>query len=63
MIEGDFDTIPVEIKLASTITPRSLRGLEGFMADNGSRYGLLINRGKRVERLTDKIIQIPIGLI
>jgi len=60
VIEGDFGTIPVEVKLNATIQPRALRGLENFLADTNSRYGIVINRGKRVELLTDKIVQIPV---
>jgi len=37
--------------------------LENFINDLNVGYGILINRGKRVERLTDKIIQIPVNYI
>ncbi|WGZ96405.1 MAG: DUF4143 domain-containing protein [Candidatus Thiothrix putei] len=60
VIEGEFGTIPVEVKLNATIQPRALRGLENFLTDTNSRYGIVINRGKRVELLTDKIVQIPV---
>ena len=63
VIEGSFGIIPLEIKLDSVVKRISLRGLETFLADTGAPYGLLINRGKRVELLTDKIIQIPVNYI
>jgi hypothetical protein len=60
IIEGTFGTIPVEVKLSSTVKRQSLYGLENFISDMGCKYGILINRAKRVELLTDKIIQIPV---
>ncbi|MEZ5449980.1 MAG: DUF4143 domain-containing protein [Thiolinea sp.] len=51
VIEGDFGTIPVEIKLSATVAQRSLRSLDSFIRDTDCAYGLLINRGKRVELL------------
>jgi uncharacterized protein len=63
VIEGDFGTIPVEIKLSSGMKRLALRGMENFLADTGAPYGILINRGKRVELLTEQIIQIPVNYI
>ncbi len=60
IIEGDFGILPVEIKLNSTIKRQSLRGLENFIKDRQCAFGLLINRGRRIELITDKIIQIPV---
>jgi len=63
IIEGNFGVIPVEIKLGSVVKSQSLRALEIFISDTHAKYGILINRGKRTERLSDKIIQIPINYI
>ena len=63
VIEGNFGIVPVEIKLNSVVKRISLRGLENFLADTKAPYGILVNRGKRVEILTDKIIQIPVNYI
>ncbi len=60
VIEGNFGAIPVEVKLGSTIKRQALRGLENFISDMQSPYGILINRGQRVEQLSNKIIQIPV---
>ena len=38
IIDGDFGTIPVEIKLSSTIKSRSLRGLDSFIKDKQCTY-------------------------
>ena len=62
MIDGPFGTIPIEIKLNSVVKRISLRGLERFLTDQAG-YGILINRGKRPELLTDRIIQIPVNYI
>lgn len=55
--------LPFEIKLNSVVKRKSLRGLELFMKDLGSVYGIVINRGKRIELLTDRIVQIPVQYI
>lgn len=63
VIEGTFGVIPIEVKLNTVVKRQALRGLEGFIADVKSPYGLVINRGKRVEFLSKKIIQIPVHYI
>ncbi len=63
VIEGGFGIIPVEIKLGSVVKRINLRGMENFLADTGATYGILVNRGKRVELVTDKIIQIPVNYL
>ncbi len=63
VVASSSAVLPFEIKLNAMITRKSLRGLELFMKDLGSVYGIVINRGKRVELLTDRIIQIPVQFI
>jgi len=63
IIEGDCGIVPIEIKLGSTVRRTSLRALEIFIKDTGCPYGIVINRAKRVEQLTEKIIQIPVNFI
>ena len=63
VVEGDFGVVPVEIKLNSTVKRKSLRGLQNFIGDMKANYGIVINTGKRVELITDKIIQIPVQCI
>jgi predicted AAA+ superfamily ATPase len=60
VIEGNFGILPVEIKLNTVIKQRDLRGLKNFIDDMKCPYGFVINRGKRIEMLTDKIVQIPV---
>ena len=63
VIEGAFGVVPVEVKLSSLIKRQALSGLENFIADVKCPYGIVINRGKRIEFLTDKILQIPVQFI
>lgn len=60
IVEGEFGLIPIEIKLNSTIKRQSLRGLENFIKDRQCSFGIIVNRGQRIELLTDKIVQIPV---
>ena len=63
VIEGTFGVIPIEVKLNTVVKRQALRGLEGFIADVKSPYGIVINRGKRVEFLSEKIVQMPVQYI
>ena len=60
---GFFGEIPIEIKLNSQINKRLLKGLENFIADMNTPFGLLINRGNTPERISEKIYQIPVNYI
>lgn len=63
VVEGTFGVVPVKIKLNTVTKRQALKGLENFIDDVKCPYGILINRGKRVEFLTDRIVQIPVGFI
>ncbi len=63
VVESISAVLPFEVKLNSVVNRKSLRGLEIFIRDLGCAYGVVINRGKRVELLTDKIVQIPVQYI
>ena len=63
VVESNSAVIPFEIKLSSMVNRKSLRGLELFMKDLNCTYGIVINRGKRVELLTDSIVQIPVQYV
>lgn len=63
VVEGAFGVVPVEIKLNTVVKRQALKGLENFIADVKCPYGIVINRGKRLELLTDKIVQIPVWFI
>jgi uncharacterized protein len=63
ILEGEFDTLPIEIKYASTANERELRTLETFLDEHQLPFGLLINNGERVTRLTPRILQLPLGCL
>jgi len=55
--------IPVEIKFGSSTRRRDLRGLIGFVEQEGCPYGVVINNADEVRMISDKIIQLPTGCI
>ncbi len=63
IIDGAFGTIPIEIKLSSSVNRKSLCGMENFIKDMDCKYGIVINRGKQVELISDTIVQIPVNFI
>lgn len=59
ILEGNFGTIPIEIKASSSTSKKQLRTMENFIAENNCQYGIVINNGVEVFKLSEKIIQIP----
>jgi uncharacterized protein len=59
IIDAPFGTIPVEIKLGHRINKRMLTSLNSFIADTGSRFGILINNSVKIEFVDRNIVQIP----
>ena len=60
ILEGPFGTLPIEIKLGTTMTLKKLTSIRKFVEDNKLPYGLVINNSKEVKLLAGKIIQIPV---
>ena len=60
IIDGAFGVVPIEIKLNSVIKRQALLGLHNFIDDMQCNYGIVINRGKRIELLSEKIVQVPV---
>ncbi len=63
IVAGDFGVIPIEIKLGSIVKRRNLRSLENFITENKCAFGILVNRGRRVELLGNKMLQIPVHFL
>jgi len=63
VVEGFFGILPVEIKLHSAIKRQELRSLDNLVNDMEAERGILVNRGSRIEQLTDKILQIPVHFL
>lgn len=63
VVEGFWGVLPIEIKLNSAVKKQNLRGLENFIADTGAAFGVVINRGKDIRYLSERIIQLPVNYI
>lgn len=63
VIDGSFGIIPVEIKLSSSIKKLTLRGLDHFLTDMKLPLGIVVNRSKKIQQLTERIIQIPVNYL
>lgn len=63
IVEGSFGLLPIEIKYGSSTPKNNLKFLQSFIELHHLPYGILINNSNRVQMVTDKIIQIPIGAL
>lgn len=63
ILTGTFGTLPIEIKYGTSVKTRSLATLSNFLEEHKLPLGLVINNAPHVEKLTDKIIQVPVGCI
>lgn len=55
--------IPIEIKMAKSVTMKQLTALNKYIEDHQLPFGLLINQCNHIFWLTDKILQVPIGIL
>ena len=60
IIDSKIGAIPIEIKYSSTLRSVNLRTIKDFIKTHNSPFGLLINNGDRIERIGDKLFQIPV---
>ena len=59
IIESRHGLIPVEIKSGSATSKKQLKTLENFILDYKCPFGLLINNGDEVFKLSENIYQLP----
>lgn len=63
----DFDdrVVPIEVKAASGVGRGDLRGLDAFLDAHSKRaaFGIILHGGDRIERLSPRIVGIPIGRV
>jgi len=59
VLETAFGLIPIEIKSGSVTSKRQIRSLEQFIAEHNCQYGLVINNGDEIYKLSDKVYQLP----
>jgi predicted AAA+ superfamily ATPase len=59
ILEGQFGTLPIEIKFGSMIRQRHLQTLKNFVYRNNLPLGIVINNGDDVQLVADRILQLP----
>ncbi|EXI65068.1 MAG: hypothetical protein AW08_03521 [Candidatus Accumulibacter adjunctus] len=59
VLAGEAGVLPVEIKLASTTEPRSLRALSEFVTGHGCPLGVVVNNDDQPRLLAERIVAIP----
>lgn len=59
ILEGKFGLVPIEIKSGSSTEASKLKVLENFIEEQQCPYGIVINNGDEVFKLSPKILQIP----
>ncbi|HFC92018.1 MAG TPA: ATP-binding protein [Leucothrix mucor] len=59
VLETSYGLIPIEIKAGSVTSKRQIRSLEQFIKEHNCRYGLVVNNGDEVYKLSDKVYQVP----
>ncbi len=55
--------IPIEIKMAKSVPLKELSALSKYIDDNNLAFGLLVNQSERSVWITDKILQVPVGVL
>ena len=63
ILHGPFGIIPIEIKFGMRIDQRKLSNLKTFIKEHDLPYGILINNNSKVEWISDKVLQIPVGFL
>ncbi len=59
IVETNHGLIPIEIKSGSVTTKRQIVALEQFVKEHHCRYGVVINNGDAIYKLSPTIYQIP----
>lgn len=63
VIETSKSLIPIEIKTSSSFKKEHISKLNNFIEEFKSEYGVLINNGSEIRKLTDKIYQVPASFL
>jgi len=63
VVTTPFGKVPIEIKMAKSVPQKQLMTLNNYIESNGLPFGLLINQSDRVFWVTDKILQVPVGIL
>ncbi len=59
ILEGNFGTIPIEIKSGSSTSKKQLKILERFVKIHECPFGIVVNHGDDIFMIAENIIQVP----
>lgn len=63
ILETESGLIPIEIKAGSVTAKRQLKALEAFIEEHNCAYGLVVNNGDEVYKLSPNIYQLPAAFL
>ena len=63
ILEGNFGTIPIEIKMASSIQAKHLTHLHKFIDAKKLPMGIIINQSSEMCWVSKTVLQVPVGCI
>ncbi len=63
IVETASGVVPIDIKLGTAVTARSVRALSEFVQEGHSRYGIVINNADRAGWVKEGIVQVPAGCL
>ena len=59
VLEGDFGRVAIEIKHASSVNARDLRGLSDFVSEHKARLGLVITNDSATRQYEENLLGLP----
>lgn len=59
VLETDFGLIPIEIKAGSVTPKKQTANLERFVKEHNCPYGLVINNGDEIFKISKSVYQLP----
>jgi uncharacterized protein len=59
IIQSKQGLIPIEIKSGRVTKKEKLKSLENFILENNCPYGIIVNQGEEIFKLTPNIYQVP----
>jgi len=61
ILDGPFGVLPIEIKYGTSVKIKQITSLIQFVEEHNLPLGMVINQSDRVEWITEKVVQIPVG--
>ena len=63
ILEGNFGTLPIEIKYGANTPIKQLRSLIEFVKEHQLPFGMLLNQSNSIEWLTPEVVQMPVNFL